>query len=191
VAVANGKVVGGQYMNAMVMLTPRGQIVLQVPLKFRKVPLNADTVTKWEEELTSETRGGAAGAVGAVGQAVAGAVLPGLVGKMASAAIGSTIDSTMRPPRNLRIGWADGQQSLIELPEKLFRHLAVVLKDRQVVPVAPMPVPAVPTSATAAPSPAAHPDVTEQIAKLAALRDQGILTEDEFATKKGELLARL
>jgi Short C-terminal domain len=34
-------------------------------------------------------------------------------------------------------------------------------------------------------------DVTEQIAKLATLRDQGILTEDEFASKKAELLARM
>lgn len=34
-------------------------------------------------------------------------------------------------------------------------------------------------------------DVVESIAKLAALRDQGILTEDEFAAKKSELLARL
>jgi hypothetical protein len=37
----------------------------------------------------------------------------------------------------------------------------------------------------------AQPDVTEQIAKLAALRDQGALTEDEFATKKAELLGRI
>jgi len=180
---ANGKVVGGQYMNAMVMLTPKGEFVLQVPLKFKKVPLNLDTVAEWQE-LTSETRGGAAGAVGAVGQAVAGFVLPGLVGKMASAALGATIDSTMRPPRTLRIDWADGKQSLIELPEKLFKHLAVLLKDRQAVRTAP-------TSEAAAPTPAAQPDVTEQIAKLAALRDQRVLTEDEFATKKTELLARL
>lgn len=38
---------------------------------------------------------------------------------------------------------------------------------------------------------AAKPDVTEQIAKLAALRDQGVLTEDEFAAKKAELLGRI
>jgi len=34
-------------------------------------------------------------------------------------------------------------------------------------------------------------DITEEISKLAALRDRGILTEDEFATKKTELLSRL
>lgn len=35
------------------------------------------------------------------------------------------------------------------------------------------------------------PDVMEQIRKLADLRDAGILSEDEFATKKAELLSRL
>lgn len=34
-------------------------------------------------------------------------------------------------------------------------------------------------------------DPAQQIASLAALRDQGILTEDEFAAKKAELLSRM
>lgn len=34
-------------------------------------------------------------------------------------------------------------------------------------------------------------DVTEQLRKLASLRDEGILTEDEFQAKKQELLAKL
>ncbi len=34
-------------------------------------------------------------------------------------------------------------------------------------------------------------DVAEQIGKLAFLRDQGALTEEEFPSKEGELLARL
>jgi len=34
-------------------------------------------------------------------------------------------------------------------------------------------------------------DVTEQIRKLGELHDQGVLTDDEFETKKRELLARL
>lgn len=191
---ANGKVVGGRYMTAMILLTPKGELALQVPLKFRKVPLNRETVLAWEE-LNTETRAGAAGAVGVVGQAVAGAVLPGLVGKMASAAIGSTVD-TIRPARTLRIDWADGDQSLIQLPEKLFTHLAMVLKDRQALLAAPPPEPAArtqdsPQSMAVPAPPTSVPDLTEQIAKLAALRDQGVLTEDEFVAKKTELLARL
>lgn len=38
---------------------------------------------------------------------------------------------------------------------------------------------------------AAAPDITEQLQKLGALRDGGILTEEEFAAKKADLLARL
>ncbi len=181
------------------------------PFKTRK--LTADEVAEWEE-ITSDARGGAAGAVGAVGKAVAGAVLPGVVGKAASAALGATVDATSRPPRTIRVDWMDGKQSLIKLPEKLFIHLSVLLKDRQVEPVAPILAPAEPAqdskpdltgqvlthlagflkdrrSTAPGAAPEAQPDVTEHIAKLAALRDQGILTDEEFATKKAELLARL
>ncbi|PPH99745.1 hypothetical protein C5C95_06270 [Rathayibacter sp. AY1B7] len=41
---------------------------------------------------------------------------------------------------------------------------------------------------TAAP---AAPDLADQLQKLAGLRDAGVLTEDEFAAKKAELLARM
>jgi uncharacterized membrane protein YeaQ/YmgE (transglycosylase-associated protein family) len=37
----------------------------------------------------------------------------------------------------------------------------------------------------------AHDDVMDQIRKLGELRDEGILTEDEFQAKKAELLSRL
>jgi hypothetical protein len=33
--------------------------------------------------------------------------------------------------------------------------------------------------------------IPDQIAKLSALRDQGVLTEDEFQMKKQELLGRM
>jgi len=53
-------------------------------------------------------------------------------------------------------------------------------------------------SGKAAPSPqreeagAAHqPDIYEQLAKLGKLRDAGVLTPEEFDTKKAELLSRL
>jgi uncharacterized membrane protein YeaQ/YmgE (transglycosylase-associated protein family) len=37
----------------------------------------------------------------------------------------------------------------------------------------------------------AHDDVMEQIRKLGELRDEGVLTDDEFQAKKAELLSRL
>lgn len=48
------------------------------------------------------------------------------------------------------------------------------------------------TAPAPAPAPAAPaPDVTEQIAKLAALRDQGAISADEYEAKKAELLDRI
>jgi hypothetical protein len=41
----------------------------------------------------------------------------------------------------------------------------------------------------AAPAPAA-PDPIEQLKELAALKDQGILTEEEFAAEKAKILGR-
>jgi hypothetical protein len=38
--------------------------------------------------------------------------------------------------------------------------------------------------------PAAEPDVADELTKLAALRDRGILTDAEFASQKAKLLAR-
>lgn len=41
----------------------------------------------------------------------------------------------------------------------------------------------------AAPAPAAEPvDVAEQLQKLAALKEQGVLTDEEFAAQKAKLL---
>lgn len=48
------------------------------------------------------------------------------------------------------------------------------------------PAPAAPSPAAAAPA-ATDPDVA-QLQQLAVLRDQGILTEEEFAAKKAQVL---
>jgi len=47
-----------------------------------------------------------------------------------------------------------------------------------------------PPAAAPAPAPApAAPDPIEQLKQLAALRDQGILTEEEFTAQKAKVLA--
>ena len=182
------------------------------PRWFKRTPnLTADAVAVWEE-IISETCGAPAGAVSKVGQAVARAALPGVAGKAASAAVGSAADLMGGGPHTVRVDWVDGNQSPIELPDKLFQHLAILLKDCQIATAVPAPKPPPPPGVIATlakeasqlirsesesrrqlagAAPAAEPDVTEQIAKLAALRDQGALTEDEFAAKKAELLGRI
>ncbi len=175
-----GKVVGGHFINATISTNRKGELALS-PLGFKGTPnLTADAVAAWEE-ITAETRGGAAGAVSRFGNAVALVALPGFVGKAASAAVDSAVDSAMHS-HTVRVDWVDGKQSLIQLPDKLFQHLAILLKDRQL---------ATPAPAAAAPIPASPSDVIGEIAQLAALRDQGALNEDEFAAKKAELLARI
>ncbi|SIT72472.1 Short C-terminal domain-containing protein [Microbacterium sp. RU33B] len=181
-----------------------------------------ENIAEWEE-LPTDSKGNP---LGAVGQAVVGAVLPGQFGKAASAAFGATVDA-MGPSHTVRVDWADGKQSLFKLPDSMFKHFAMVL-DAQRVYSEPVPVEVVPVvedkptitdkafdlvsgivkdrfpsksaaaaspapELTAAPevAPAPQLDVVEQLHKLASLRDAGILTDDEFATKKSELLARL
>lgn len=51
--------------------------------------------------------------------------------------------------------------------------------------------PGTPTPSPASSSDAGQHDVAEQIRKLASLRDDGIITADDFEAKKQELLARL
>ena len=53
----------------------------------------------------------------------------------------------------------------------------------------PDPGYAAPVQAAPPPPPPPPPDPIEQLTKLAALKDQGILTEAEFAQQKARLLA--
>ena len=196
---ARGKVVGGHFINATIDTNRKGELALQlvdIAAVFKRRPtLTADAVAAWEE-ITSESRGGAAGTISNVGQAVARAALPGRAGKAASAAVRSAVDSATGAPHTVRVDWVDGNQSLVRLPDTLFQHLAILLKDCQVQTATP-PIPEAPPGVIgqlarlAGTASKPRPDVTEQIAKLAELRDQGALTEDEFAAKKVELLGRI
>lgn len=188
-----GKVVGGQFANATIAINRKGDLALSSP-GFKKTPnLTVEEVTAWEE-VRSEFHSGAASAVSKVGQAVSRAALPGVAGKAASAAVGSAVDLMGGKPHTVRVTWNDGRQSLIQLPDKLFQHLALLLGQVRIAaeepPLAPPPPPSVIdqlTKLAGAVRPAPQ-DVTDQISKLAALRDQGTLTDAEFAAKKAELL---
>ena len=46
-----------------------------------------------------------------------------------------------------------------------------------------------PQTSQPAPAPASQPDMIEQLKQLAELRDQGVLTDEEFATQKARILA--
>lgn len=198
-----GRVVGGHLASGSV-LSGHGGLTVQHPRNpFKRPKLNADTVLEWEELSTRE------GVAGVMGRAAAKAALPGMIGK----AVGAGLGAAMRSGHTVRVNWADGNQSVIELPEKLFMIFSALLKDQQVItdtsaqaessevlPAQPGVTdkilelassviqrgnPGAPAAATG------EPDVVAQIAKLASLHDAGILTDEEFAAKKAELLQRL
>jgi len=197
-----GRVVGGHLTGASVESGQGGLVIPHQYNPFKRYKLNAETVLEWEELPGKE------GVVGAMGRAAATAALPGRIGK----AVGASLGAAMKPPRMVRVNWADGNQSVLELPEKLFTVFLVLLQGRQVVTEASaqaksselQPQPGVTekildlassviqrgTPGTPALA-AAQPDVVGQIEKLASLHDAGILTDEEFAAKKAELLERL
>lgn len=188
-----GKVVGGSYASATININRKGELALS-SIGFKKTPnLTVDVVASWEEIIVE--RRGTIGAVSKVGQAVSLAALRGPAGKAAAAAVGSTAD-LVRGPHTVRVDWVDGNHSLIELPDKLFQHLLILLRDCQIetaVPEVAAPAPPPPSvvgqlTQLAGAALASQSDVSRQIARLAALRDQGALTEAEFASKKAELL---
>lgn len=209
--VGYGSVVGGDYKGATVS-TPMGStLVVQAGFKFRK--LTPENVAEWDEVVTD----GKGNPVAAVSKAVAGAVLPGQIGRAASAAVGATFDA-MGPSHVVRVNWADGKRSMIKLPDGMFKHFELMLENQRALPTelspgqivsGPVEKPTVteqafslvsgiikdrlPASTKTPPSdqaPATTPDVIEMISKLASLREAGILTDDEFSAKKAELLAR-
>jgi len=73
--------------------------------------------------------------------------------------------------------------------EKYASRDAQIYADREAAYVeqtAPAPQPQAPPPPAA---PAPQVDMLDQLAKLGALRDQGVLTDEEFAAQKAKLLA--
>lgn len=211
---ATGRVVGGHYLHSFVSPIIGSTLIVQAPFKPRK--LSPENVAAWAE-IPTDSNGNP---FSVVGRAVAAAAIPGRFGKAASAAVGATFDA-MGPSHVVRVDWLDGKQSLIKLPDSLFKHFALMLNGQHVPdpaadvvdasPTAPPP-PSVtdkafdlvsgmvqdrwPSKAAAPVAATAAPalplvDIAEQITKLASLRDAGILSDEEFSIKKAELLARM
>lgn len=206
-----GRVIGGDYKGATVSTPVGSTLVMQAGLKLRK--LAPGNVKEWDDVATD----GTGNPIAKVGIAVAGAALPGRFGKAASAAVDATFDSMSRS-RVARVDWADGKRSLIKLSDEMYKHFELVLEDQRAIRAEPLaaeldvaPTPTEkPTVAEQAftmvsglirdrlPAPKrseetdrSATDVTGLLGRLAALRDSGVLTEEEFQTKKAELLERL
>lgn len=66
---------------------------------------------------------------------------------------------------------------------------AQAYRQEQAAEAAPPPPPPAPAPAAAPAPTAGSTDVVAQLTQLAALRDQGVLTEDEFAAQKAKILS--
>lgn len=196
--IGQGRVVAG-YMNRGDVVATKHGLALQLTLVRRQV--TPETVKSWEE-LDVE-----AGLVQKAGGAAIGAVIPGALGR----AVGASFNAAAQSGHTVRLDWENGKQSVIELPNKLFSVLLTLLRDKQIlsevtaVPEAPrMESPSVVEQALGLassvlkkdreiekPAAAGGSELMDQIARLSRLRDEGVLTDEEFQIKKTELLGRL
>ncbi len=201
-----GRVIGGHLAGGSVQTDKLGDggLSIQHPRSpFKRHTIKVETVADWEELQASR------GVTSAIGQAAAKAGLPGRAGM----AVGAGLGAALNAGHTVRIDWIDGKQSIVELPAKQFMLFALQLKSRQTIAPtdaqteAPEPASAQPgvtekivdlasavvrRAKPASPSePTPQPDVLEQMTKLAAIHEAGILTDEEYAQKKAELLSRL
>lgn len=211
----NGRVIGGHHLNAGVTAAPIGSdLIVQSGLKWRR--LNEEQVSEW----TDVTPAAKSGMLSGMGQAATSAMLPRFIGKGASAAVGAAFDGGFGASKTIRVDWADGKRSLIKLPEKMYKHLEIALENRRgeapTKTVEELPAPSAPAQPDWENTAAEHAfslakgmldhhkatrlaksakadkeDVTEQLVKLASLRNGGVITEEEFVAKKTELLSRM
>lgn len=191
-----GRVVGGYLVNGTVVASKDG-LTVQMMVKRHKV--TQETVTAWEELKVEK---GAAKVI----SSVAGTILPRGIGKT----VGATLSASVSLGHTVKVLWVSGEQSVIELPEKLFMILKNMLADVEVKNEAQgAPEPSETKSSLAdqlvdlasrvipnknptqsPPDVAAKPDVIAQLERLSTLRNQGVLSEEEFDVLKAELLKR-
>jgi hypothetical protein len=109
----------------------------------------------------------------------------GLIGGMARTAViaGTATAVSNRVSRRQAARWSEEDQSSAPPPPPPPQYAA---PPPQYAPPPPQYAPPPPAPASAAP---AGNDLSEQIQKLAGLRDAGILTEQEFAAAKAKLIS--
>jgi hypothetical protein len=85
--------------------------------------------------------------------------------------------------------WAEKDQAAAYNEQQQYAQPQYAQPQPQYVQPQPQYAPPPPQYAAPAPAPAAAPDPIAQLKELAELKNQGILTEAEFAAQKAKLLA--
>ncbi|MEW9093940.1 MAG: SHOCT domain-containing protein [Clostridiaceae bacterium] len=170
---AKNKVIDGDYKGKSVVATALGVTIVLGLIK--KVILDENTVKKYEifdsEKKTS--------ASSAIGRGAVGSLFLGPIGLLAATS------AKKKGVYVIAVEFKDGKSSLMEVDEKIYKKMLLLNfknesnenKANEVDKVNLVDNP--------------QEDIIEQIKKLSELRDQGILTEEEFTTKKSDLLAKL
>jgi hypothetical protein len=96
------------------------------------------------------------------------------------------IFETMRKPAEFRRMMLDQK---MEFEQADARHIAAAVRESAVLP--PQPAPEVVTQVPPPAPVAAAPTAEEKLRSLAKLRDDGLLTPEEFEAKKAELIDQL
>jgi len=96
--------------------------------------------------------------------------------------------ATMRAPAEFRRAMLDQK---MEFEQADARHIAAAVRSSAPAPATPAAAPAATTPAPAAPAAPAEPTADEKLRNLAKLRDDGIISPDDFEAKKAEILDQL
>lgn len=79
-------------------------------------------------------------------------------------------------------------------PRRYREQVLAALRQRLALPAAagaPVPVPTPVPAAATAPAPQDAPDLPAQLRRLGQIRDEGLITQDEFDAKRADIVARL
>jgi hypothetical protein len=197
-----GRVVGGYLVNGTVLASKDG-LSIQKFIKRHKIA--QETVSAWEELRVEKS-------AAKIINSVAGTILPRGIGRT----VGATIGASVSLGHTVKILWVTEEQSVIELPEKLFMILKTLLVGQEVKQVVYLATEnsdtetslaeqlvelvaqilpkngtserLVENSAQESSKDSPQRDVIDQLERLSTLRNQGVLSDEEFAALKDKLL---
>lgn len=161
---AKNKVIDGDYKGKNVVATALGITI--VTGLFKKVMIDENTIDSYEifdsEKKTSATS--------AIGRGAVGSLFLGPIGLLAAAS------AKKKGVYIVAIQFKNFKKSLIEIDEKIYKKLLLLNFNNNTQDHIDRNN---------------QNDIATKIKSLAELKEQGILTEEEFTTKKCELLQKL
>ncbi len=114
---------------------------------------------------------------------------PGLVGTMArTAVIAGTATATSKAVSGAMSGGSSSQQAAAQQNAASQQQMADMQAQQNQLAMEQQQLAAQQAAAAAAPADAGFDEQLVQIQKLAAMKDQGLLTEEEFSAKKAQIL---